>query len=274
MDAPLETNQPVSETSDRENVLIRFYPLRRRKLKHWLAIPAGILLLLLSLISLFYGLFTTWSAVERHGRVMVLQDFPLYLLIAIITLVVGLILLVFTGRHWNDGVGVLANGISVIKGKKSAFIPWESIQRFDTRIKLIKFATSVMDIRSKIILETDKNKKFTITDRISGMRELVQQCREKILPRLYEQSLSTLRQGGQLSFHRHLKATLNALLIKDQPHPWEGLEPVIKSRSLVIKAPSNKEILFKGHVNHFRNTDILLAFLENSPKNDPYLSRR
>jgi hypothetical protein len=274
MDASLEVNQQEPETADPESDLLRFYPLRRRKLKHWLALPAGILLLLFAFTALLYGFFTTWSAVERHGRVMVFETFPLFLLIAGIAFIIGLILLVVTGRRWNDGVGVYPTGIKIIKSKTSNFLHCNAIQRFDTRIKLIKFATSVMDVRPKIILETGQGKGFTITDRIENMNGFVQQCREKILPRLYEKSLRTLRQGGQLTFHQHLKATLNALLIENQPYPWERLEPVIKNRSLAIQESSSQRILFKAPINQFRNTDILLAFLENPPRNEAYLSPR
>ncbi len=267
MNASLEANQNKPAAVGPNDGLIRFHPLRNQKLKHWLAIPTGILLLLLALTSLLYGFFTTWSEVERHGRAMTLETFPLFVLISGLAFITGLIVLISTNRHWNDGVGIYPSGITIHQGKKSNFIPWDSIKRFDTRIKLIKFATSVMDVRSKIILETEENKTFKITDRIADMRELVQQCREQLLPRLYEKSVQTLREGGQLTFHPYLLANINSLIIKGHPHPWEGIEPIIMNRGVAIRQLSDQKILFKDNFNHFQNTDILLAFLENPPRN-------
>lgn len=245
--------------------LIRFYPLRHRKLNHWLAIPAGILLFLLALTSLLYGFFTTWTAIERHGRAVALGTITPFILTSLLAFIIGLVLLVSTRRHWNDGVGIYPSGIALHRGKNVDHISWEQVKRFDSQIKLIKFATSVMDIRSKIILETEDNRKFKITNRVADMQDLIHQLREQLLPRLYEKSLQTLHQGGQISFHRQLTANLNTLYIKGQQHPWERLTPVIKNRVLVIRQLTNQEVLFKGKINQFQNTDILLAFLENPP---------
>ena len=80
----------------------RFYPPRRQQLNHWIAIPAGILLILLAAAALLYGFFTTWTAIERHGRAVVLKTLPLPLLVAVLCAVIGLTLLISTARHWRD----------------------------------------------------------------------------------------------------------------------------------------------------------------------------
>jgi hypothetical protein len=274
MEASLEVKQNEPDSVGPDDDLIRFYPLRNRRLRHWLAIPTGILLLLLAPTSLLYGFFTTWKAVEHHGRALFLKTFPPFLLIAGLALLLGLAILISTSRRWNDSVGIYPSGITIQQGRKSNFIPWESVKQFDTRTKLVKFATSVMEVRSKVILETENAKRFRITDRIADMQDLVMQCRQQLLPRLYEKSLHTLREGGQLVFHPHLIVNVNSLIIKGLPHPWEGLEPVIKNRMLAIRQLYNQEIIFKRNVNQFRNTDILLALLESPPYHQAHLSPR
>lgn len=270
MDGP-EPNQPIRNSNlpgqaARQDGLTRFYPVRNQQLKRLVALPAAILLLLLSIAALLYGLFTTWMAIERFGRAVVLKTLPTPLLIFIVAFISGLLILFLTIRNWHAGIELNPSGLTFIRGRSNKTVPWESITRLDARVNVVKFATSVIDIQSRAEIETDQGEIFQITDRIANSKELIKRCREKVLPRLFHQFHKAIRQGEQITFHRDLAAAPQALLVRNMPYYWQDVEPVLKRKKIALQEKATKRELITLPINQLQNADILLTLLENPPK--------
>lgn len=258
-------SQKLSGQAARPDTLVKFYPVRHQQLNRWLALPAAILLLLLSAAALLYGLFTTWIAIERFGRAAILQTLPTPLLVFALAFILGLVLLITTIRHWNAGIEFGPSGLAFQRGRASKTVTWESITRLDSRVNVVKFATSVIDIQSKAEIENDQGETFQITDRIENSQELIKRCREKVLPRLFHTSQQTIRQGGRITFHRDLTAAPQALLIRNMPYYWQDVEPILKRKKIALQEKATKRELIALPINQLDNADILLIMLENPP---------
>lgn len=244
----------------------RFYPLQHRQLKHWIAIPSGILLILIAAAALVYGFFTTWSTVEQHGRAVVLKTIPLPLIIFIVAAILGLLILVRTARHWHDGISLTTTGLTLRKSKTEKVLPWGSITRLNALVNVVKFATSVVDVRTRAKLEDDQGQSIVITDRFANAQDLVQRCRAKVLPRLYRQTQSALQQGEKVSFHRDLAANNRVVLIRNMPYEWEAVGVVMKRRKITLIEKSTQRDLITLPIRKLANTDILMALFENPPR--------
>jgi uncharacterized membrane protein (DUF485 family) len=244
----------------------RFYPLHHHQLRHWIAIPSGILLILIAAAALAYGFFTTWSAVEQHGRAVVLKTLPLPLLIFILTAILALVILIRTARHWNDGITLNTTGLTLRKGKTEKTLPWASITRLNALVNVVKFATSVVDVRTRATFEDDQGQSIVITDRFADAQDLVQRCRAKVLPRLYRQTQRALQQGEKVTFHRDLAANNRVVLIRNMPYEWEAVGVVMKRRKITLIEKSTQRDLITLPIRKLANTDILMALFENPPR--------
>lgn len=269
MTEPVSTQPKRNQSSPgqpvRQDGLVSFYPIRYHNLKKTIGIPAGIILILISIIALLYGAFITWTAMQRFGRAVILRTLPIPLLIFIGGLVIGSLILFLTTRHGYDGIEIGPYGLSFKNGKYQKNIRWESITRLDARINLIKFATSVIDVQSRAELETVDGETFKITDQVTNSQELILRCREAILPRLFQKAQHALRQGQKISFHRDLVATPQALLIQKMPYYWQDIEPKFKKRKFALLEKSSSRELISLPINQLENADILLSLLENPP---------
>jgi len=238
----------------------RFYPPRRQQLNHWIAIPAGILLILLAAAALLYGFFTTWTAIERHGRAVVLKTLPLPLLVAVLCAVIGLTLLISTARHWRDGITLLPTGLEIQEGRKTNSVPFESITRLDSLVNV------VVDVRTQAVIEDDQGRKHVITDRTTNAQDLVKRCRAEVLPRLFREAQKALQQGGKVEFHPDLAATRQAVLIRNMPYDWRDLTVALKKRRIALLDKTTRRDLISLPVQKIKNADILLALFENPPR--------
>lgn len=258
-------NRNVPGQPARQDGLVRFYPLRNQKIKHTLAIPIGILLILLAIIALVYGAFITWTAVARFGRAVILRTLPIPALVFLVGLILGIIILSSTIRHWHDGIELNPSGLRFRRGKTNKHIPWESIVRLDARVNLVKFATSVIDVQSKAEIENDQGEIFQITDKFANSQDLIKRCRELILPRLFQRYRRSLGEGEKIKFHKDLAAAPQALLIGNMPYQWQEIELKFKKRKIALLEKSSARELITLPINRLKNADILLTLLENPP---------
>lgn len=259
-------NRNLSGQPATQEGLVKSYPVRHQKINHSIATPIGILLILLAIVALIYGAFTTWSAVERFGRAVILRTLPTPTLIFFLGLLLGSLILSTTLRHWRDGIELGPDGLSFRRGRVNKEIPWESITRLDARINLVKFATSVIEVQTKAEIENDRGETFLITDHIAHSQDLINRCREIILPRLFQKYQKSLLEGETITFHRELAATHQALLIHNMPYNWGDLTPKYKKRRFTLREKSSDRELISLPINRLENADILLTLLENPPK--------
>jgi len=271
MEQPAEINQQQNSNINNQLItplgqMIKHFPVSKRNLKRWLSIGIGTGLIFLAAIAIFSGILTTWTAVESHGRAVVLRTLPLPLVIFFISLPTGILLLIFAKLHWQDGITLYEKGIVVRKGKRNQCWMWDTVERFDTRIEHVKFATSIIRIRSQLILENGQGQRLRISDRYDEIGDMITRFRQNLLPRLFSKTLHLINQGRSVIFHPDLSVIKNGFTIKKNTYPWDSLEkPNINNGTLRINKLPDQTLLYKSNIKKIRNLDTLLALLENPP---------
>ena len=263
---PAESSAKLTRETAGQDGAGRFYPPRHQQLKHWIAVPVSVVLILLSAAAFLYGLFTTWTAIERHGRAVLLKTLPLPLLVAVLCAAVGLTLLITTARHWQDGITLLPTGLLFQDGKQTKAVPFTSITRLDSLVNVVKFATSIVDVHTRAVIEDSRGQRFVITDRTAKAQDLVNRCRTEVLPRLHQETQNALQHGKTVTFHPNLAATRQAILIRNMPYDWQDLTVAIQKRRIALLDQATQRERISLPVQKIKNVDILLALFENPPR--------
>jgi hypothetical protein len=245
---------------------IELFPIHNHRLKRWLSVITGGLIVFTSAILTGVQIFNIRSAIATHGRAIMLSRLPWTLTLFCLLLPFGALIIILAAVHWDDGITLYEVGLIQQKAKRKRFWIYSDTAQFDTQIKYIKFAGSVIAIRAKIILEDQENQRIIFRNQYDNMERLINQIRVKILPRVYSKAYRRLGQDKTIIFHQKLRAHKQGLKIKDDLTPWTEIkQPEIKNGNLALYGKPNQEKLFKSNINQIRNLDLLLHLIKNPP---------
>jgi hypothetical protein len=262
---PLENDR----VTDLGHVLDHF-PVQNHIIKRWLLLILGVLTIL-AVITLTVNLVNRmWTAIQLHGRAILLGIFPFPTAFYALLLVTG-ILMVFLARiHWSDSITLCDTGF--VKNNRNSVHIWQyaDTQSFDSHIKQIIFGGSIVSTRVKVILEDSTHKRWVIRNNYIRMDDLILLLRLKILPGLVERAHQRLADGETIKFHKDLQATQDGLSINGEFTPYDQIETVIHNQLIKLHQIDNPKVLkFKSKISHLTNLDVLLDLL-NIPPNPTY----
>jgi hypothetical protein len=245
---------------------LEYFPIRKRKGKRWIALIAGVLLILISIGLLIYFSLTGWTAIVNHGRAVMVKFLPFVLPLLFIVFPLGIILIIFSRLHWWDAVTAYENGISIKKGFRSTNIFWADVEQFDTRVTNIQFAGSPVNTRIKLILKPRNKRSVIIKNKYRRMSELIHMIRVKTLPILAKHAHDQMEKGQEIRFHNQLIATINGLKVNDNSINWTDFEkPKVKNGVLSLKDKNGEIDVFRSNINRVKNLDLLLTLIANPP---------
>ena len=252
-----------------------YFPIRKREAKRWTTLIAGIILILVSIGFMVYFSLTGWTAVENHGRAVLLRFLPFVLPLLLIVFPLGVFLMIFSRLHWWDAITAYEKGLYIKKGFRSIIIFWPQIEQFDTRVTNIQFAGSPVNTRVKLILKSKNKRPVTLKNKYRRMSELIQMIREKTLPILAKHALDQMENGQEIRFHQHLVASIDGLKVKDQSINWaDFMKPKVKNGSLSLNDKNGEIDLFRSSINRVRNLDLLLTLIANPPSTSTSTSEK
>ena len=258
---------PTQQNSNPQlGVFQRDFRVVKHKLKRDLRIGVGLLLIIIAVIAFGIGVYTSWITVRLHGRAALLQTVPLPLLIFLLGLLLGIVLLHYTRRHWHDRVSLYENGLILQSGKNTTTWLWQTTSYFSPDISVLKFGTSIIGEKYRLILEDDDGQQMIIPGRYADMVTLVEQIRNSLLPQMYTASIATMLKGESIPFAPELNAVLKGLIIKDDLCRWASLNPpqVVKNQLKLSRIGDNK-VVYKTPIKQVKNLDLLLTLFENPP---------
>lgn len=230
-----------------------------------------ILGLMLILSGLFYAVVIIYAGshlVEIHGRAILLNRFLLPFTIIIGTILLGVLILVHRLIHWKDGVFLDQDRLIFRSGFVGKVCLWQEVCRLDTRITHVKFGSSEIANKIKIIIKFNNQQKVILKNHYERMTVLIQAVREKCLPILIEKGKQQLESGKQISFHKKIHANDQGLVINNVQYSWGQLaKPVIKNnkiRFFLLEGESSSTLASIG-LNNIKNLDLLLFLCQNLP---------
>ncbi len=244
----------------------RDFRVVKHKVKRDLQIGVGSLLIVIALIALLVGFYSSWKAVPIHGRAVLLQTVPLPLIIFLSCLLLGILLLSYTRRHWHDRVSLYQNGLILQKGKKSIPWLWDATSGFNAEITTIKFGTGTVDEKYRLIFEDDQGQKLILPGRYAEMDSLVEQVRVSLLPQMYKKTIAKMLKGETIPFTPDLQAVLKGLMVHDDLCRWASLNhPQLTKSMLNLSSIGDNKVVYKSPIKKVRNLDLLLTLIENPP---------
>jgi hypothetical protein len=263
--SPSET-PPSQQSPSPFGVFRRDFRVVKHKLKRDFRIGFGLLFVILALIALVAGFYTSWNAVRLHGRAALLQTIPLPLLIFLLGLLLGILLLSYTRRHWHDRVSIYENGLVLQKGKESTPWLWDGTACFKAEITAIKFGTGMIGEKVRLVFENAQGQKLLLPGRYEEMNSLVELVRQSLLPRMYKNTVDRMLKGESIPFTPELNAVLKGLVIREDLCRWAALNPPqLTKGALILSRIGDNKVIYKTPIKKVGNLDLLLTFLENPP---------
>ncbi len=265
MQSKKNDNNGNNEQKQKLGDLVDHFPVKNQKIKRWFTGGLGVLTMIASILLLAIQLVIIWSAVRTHGRAIILSKLPMPLAICTIIFLIGVLLIIRLPIHWSDGITLYKNAMIMRSGIKKRLWLWQETKRLDTRLVDIKFASTTIATKLRIVLESEGNQRLVIRNRYHNMEALNNHIRTNILPILYQKEMQRLSQGGSISFHKNLVVFQNSLKINNNMLAWRQIEKIeVDKRYLKIYTKSNpNKPQFSTNVNKITNLDLLHYFAKN-----------
>jgi hypothetical protein len=264
---PDQQSHPLENDSvaDLGRVLDHF-PIQNHLIKHWLPLILGVLTIL-AVIALTVNLLNQmWTAIQLHGRAILLGIFPFPTAFYALLLVTGILMVVLAKAHWSDSITLFETGFVKYSRNRVRIWHYAATQSFDSHIKQVIFGGSIVSIRVNVILEDNTHKRWVIRNDYIRMDELIHLLRLNIVPGLVERAHQRLADGEMIKFHKGLQATQDEMNINGNLSPYDQIETVIHNQVIKLHQKGNPEVLlFKSKISHVTNLDFLLDLLKIPP---------
>jgi hypothetical protein len=246
--------------------IVDHFPVQNRITKHWLLMVMGLLMILAAIALSMNMAFRMWTAIQFHGRAVLLGFFPFPTAFYPIILSTGILMVFLARAHWSDSITLFETGF--VKYIRNNVRVWQyaDTQRFDSQIKQVIFGGSIVSTRVSIILEDSTKRYWVIRNDYIRMDELIHLLRLKILPGLVERARQSLADGETIKFHKGLQATQDGMIIDGDLLPYDQIEAMINNRVIKLHQKGSPEILlFKSKISNITNLDLLLDWLKIPP---------
>ncbi len=246
--------------------LLETYPLRRRVYKRCLLILIGLLFIFTAVYLSASQLITLLTAIEIHGRAILLNPSFLLILAGPLLLPFGIFCLIWALRHGHDGIIIFENGMVVQKGKKAHIWHWKNIIQLDSQITHINFGSSTLATRLKVRMRSRDQKKILLRHRYENMEACTHQIREIVLPILYDDGHDLLARQQYLEFGKGIRGNRTGLEFRDRFQAWTNLDnPLIENGVLILTTKPDGDVFFRSKIDSIENLDLLVHLIKNPP---------
>jgi len=267
MHQPDQQSHPLENDSvaDLGHVLDHF-PVQNHIIKRWLPLILGVLTIL-AVIALSVDLLNRmWTAIQLHGRAILLGIFPFPTAFYALLLVTGILMIFLARVHWSDSITLFETGFVKYTRNRVRIWQYAATQSFDSHVKQVIFGGSIVSTRVNVILEDSTHKRWVIRNNYIRMDDLIHLLRLKILPGLVERAHQRLADGETIKFHKGLQASQDGLNINGDLSPYDQIETEIHNQVIKLHQKGNPEVpVFKSKISNVTNLDVLLDLLKIPP---------
>lgn len=249
--------------------ILDHFPVQNRIVKHWLPLVIGLIMILAAGALMTNLALRVWTAIQLHGRAILLTVFPFPTAFYALILIGGIIIVTLVSVHWSDSITLFEMGLVRYQRNRAKIWQYHATQRFDNQVNQVIFGGSIVSTRVKVILE-DSTRRWVIRNNYIRMDELIHLLRLNILPGLVKRTHHRLAEGEIIEFHKRLEANQNGLTINGKLTPYDQIETVIHNQWIKLHQKGQPELLlFKSQLSNITNLDVLLDLL-NIPSNPTY----
>jgi len=258
-----QSNPPKSNFSN-NNAPVDHFPLKNEKSRRWFLLLGSIIVILFAILSIIDQILALRLGTQIYGRSVVLSQAPLLLFLIFLALPAGVIGILYTKNHWNDGITIFGEGFRQKRGRNHVEWHWQDTTCLDTRISHIMFGGGEISTRVFIRLEDQDGKELIIRNRYNRIDDLTSIIRSQILPVLLVNARLSFVQNYDLNFGNSLKASALGLFTKKDFFPWSDIEThVIKNERIILNSKQKK--FFQTKIQNIRNLDLLIHLIKYPP---------
>jgi hypothetical protein len=243
---------------------IKNFPIRHRTFKRWLGLLLGIFLVLISIVGTAYLAMQALQKSQIHSWAILVAQLPLMILLVVFVLPLGIGIICYTKRHWDDGLIIYEQGFIKKQKKRSERWLWSEIECLDTRMVKSVFGGSEVNSRIQIEIEAEDHSPLKIKHRYDKMVELAQIIRKNTVPILYQKKRPQLSQNGAEIFHKNLELSHEGLIFNQSQLDWNEINAIETQRGVLsISARDQTKKSIKIPLNQISNLDLLLFIVHN-----------
>lgn len=191
-----------------------------------------LLLLGVSCLVFFYGLYDTFRAYQQHGPAMIDNHFIVPALVALALFVLGLLAGWRAYVNWNKGVAVYEKGF-VLRDRKGAHPwTWEEVASL-TEAVTRHYANGIYTGTTHVYtLISRRNERLVLSDLFKQVEELAQAIEQATFPILYDRAAAQYNRGQTLLFGP-VAVNKAGLRIGKKIYPWLEVEEVSVHRGVL-----------------------------------------
>jgi hypothetical protein len=239
------------------------FPVTKRKLKRWLCLIIGVILVSLSVVLILGLIMLSTQIIVNYGRATLLKFLPYYFMVIFIFFPLGIFFILLSRAVDKKGVYLYEKGLIINRGFSERNMLWEEVEKLDTRFVNIEFGNSIIGEKQRIILQGHNNRRLVIRKHFKHFRELANQIRQIVLPILYQRASQCFAENGFISFHKDLIATRKGLYNRVALGLWQNIVKYeINKGYLVFSFKPPQKAKFQTKVAEINNLDLLLLLVD------------
>lgn len=239
------------------------FPGTRRRLKRWLSMILGLLLISLSVFLILGLIMISSQMIVIYGRAIIVKFLPFFFIVIFLFVPLGILAILLTRAFDKNGVYLYEKGLIVHQGFSEKKWQWEDVEKLDTRFINIEFGNSIIGEKQKIILQDLDNRRLVIKKRYEHFRQLANQIRQILLPILYQKASQCFAENGHIAFSKDLIATRKGLYNREALGLWQNINKYeVKKGYLVFSFKSPTKSKFQTKIAEISNLDLLLLIVE------------
>lgn len=250
------------------------FPVAKRKLKRWVCMIFGLLLISSSVVLILGLIMISSQMVASYGRATLIMFLPYFFIVIFLFFPMGILSILLARAFDKRGVYLYEKGLIVHQGFRDNYWRWEEVEKLDTRFINIEFGNSVIGEKQKITLQDHNNRRLVIKKRYEHFRQLANQIRQILLPILYQRASQCFAENGHISFSKDLIATRKGLYNREALGLWSNIDKYeVKSGYLMFSFVPPSKSRFQTKIVDINNLDLLLLIVDKFNKLDYSSSR-
>jgi hypothetical protein len=240
---------------------LSYYPVTI--LKRWGNLAFCICFLVGSALSLLYGLYDTWLAVQKNGPALIDDRLPLPLGLSILFFILGAVAGWSAFTNWNKAAVVYERGFAWRDHKGVRAWRWEEVQAITaaiTRHYGIDIYTGISHIYTVF---NRQNQRVVLTDALINVARLGDEIEQNTYPTLYDRASSLFNAGQELPFGP-VVISKAGIIVGRRSSPWSEVREIAIRKGL-LRVSKTESGWFNGAVaptSKIPNLRVLLNILQ------------
>ncbi len=222
----------------------------------------SILSLFLGFAALYFGITATINAIEKFGPAIFWNVSKGYLLSAILSGLLFIILFVLSIPKQGLQIDISEDGFILYKGKQVNQWYWSSINKIKIKVARQRILKKEARRSYKVLISCNDDMQLKLNDSLENIDNFIQILRDKTYSNLLRQARSAFNAEEYINFGRLLIHQQQGLLIGRKHIPWEHIEHIAIKKGLISFKIKDRKRAYKLPLHQLENIDILLALIE------------